>query len=168
MGDGDIGLVEVLLLDILYEKRDVDAYGAGFDATWLLALQAAGGFQHGLVLGEAEGDLVEVLGAHLGVLLAGLLAFFCLGHGGFNGRGQIALVSALGGGYAVAAGIGSLELAGGLVEVYEVAVELGTVDAAELHVVAHTYAAGAAHAGAVDHHAVEAHDGGEVVFLGGQ
>ena len=68
----------------------------------------------------------------------------------------------------VAACIGGLELAGGLVEVDQVAVELGAVDAAELDLVAHADAAGAAHAGAVDHHAVEADDGGQVVFLGGQ
>ena len=120
------------------------------------------------MLGEAEGDLVEVLGANLGVLLARFLALLGFRHCGFDGGRQIAVVSAFGGGYAVAACVGGLELAGGLVEVHQMAVELGTVDAAELHLVADTYAAGAAHAGAVDHHAVEAHDGGQVVLFGGE
>ena len=72
MADGDISLVEVLLLDILYEARDVDAHGACLHAARLLALQAAVGLHQGLVLGEAEGDFVEVLGTHLGILLARL------------------------------------------------------------------------------------------------
>ena len=168
VGDGDIGLVEVLFLDVLYELRYVDTHGAGLDAARLFALQAAAGLDEGLVLGEAEGDLVEVVGAHGGVLLAWLLALLGFGHGGLHGRGQIALVAALRGGYAVAPCVGGLQLACCLVEVHEMAVELRAVHAAELHLVAYAHAAGAAHAGAVDHHAVEADDGGQVVFLGGE
>ena len=50
-----------------------------------------------------------------------------------------------------------------VVEVDQVAVEVGAVDAGELHLVADLDAAAAAHAGAVDHHRVQADDGADAV-----
>ena len=120
------------------------------------------------MLGEAEGDLVEVVGTDFGVLFTGFLTLLCFCHSALHGGCQVALVAFGGSGDAVATSVGGLELAGGLVEVHQMAVEFGSVDAAELHLVTYAYTAGAAHTGAVDHHAVEAHDGGQVVFLCGE
>ncbi len=161
--DGDVCLVEVLFLDILYETRNVDAHGTGLHAARLLALQAAVGLRDGLALRQSEAHLVEVPCPHLGLLLGRLLS--SRSQGLLHGRGQIARVAALRGGNAVAAGIRSLQLARRLVEVHQVAVELRTVHAAELHLVANPHAAGAAHTRAVHHHAVQAHDGRQVVLL---
>ena len=54
VAEGDVGLVEVFLLDVLDEEGNVDAHGAGFDAAGLFALQTAVGLEDGLALGEAE------------------------------------------------------------------------------------------------------------------
>ena len=56
--------------------------------------------------------------------------------------------------------------AGELVEVDQVTVELGAVDAGELDLAAHRHAAAAAHAGAVDHERVERDDGLDAVGAG--
>ena len=64
--------------------------------------------------------------------------------------------------------VGTSKAFHGLVEVDEVAVELGSVDTGELHLVSDSDTAGTAHAGAVNHHGVKRHHGGKVILLGKQ
>jgi hypothetical protein len=59
-------------------------------------------------------------------------------------------------------------LASKLIPVHLVAVELGAVDADKTRLPAHLDAAGAAHAGAVDHDRVQADDGRHAKGLGGE
>jgi hypothetical protein len=54
-----------------------------------------------------------------------------------------------------------------LVEIHQVAVEIGAVHAGELHLPAHRDAARSAHAGAVYHDGIEAHHGGDAERPGG-
>jgi hypothetical protein len=70
--------------DELDEPRDVHVHRARRNARGLLADQATRGLELGLFLAVAEGDLVEIGGPDLGVLL---------GHGGAigtRGRGHFA------------------------------------------------------------------------------
>ena len=146
------------------EVGNLDAHRALGDAHRFLAVQTAACLGHGLLGSEAEGDFVEVGGTHSGVLFTWLLTLDGRGDGG----AEVAAVSIVlvDGGYTVAALVGAFQTACSLFEVDKMSVEFGTVDASELHLVAHGHAAGSAHAGAVNHHAVHAHDGLEAKLLG--
>ena len=76
-GDDLIGGLEVALDHLGNEFGDPHIHGAAFHALGILAVQAAAGFGHGHLGGIAQGNLSEVPGTDLGVLL---------GHGGFGKR----------------------------------------------------------------------------------
>ena len=65
---------EVALDYAVDEAGDVDVYRASADAERFLAVQAAGGFGDGGVLGVAQGDFVKILDALEGLLFGHRLA----------------------------------------------------------------------------------------------
>ena len=69
----------------LDEAGDVDLDRAAVDALGVLAVEAALGFEHGELLGQAEVDFGEVVGALVGGLLGHLLAGDLHAFGGFMG-----------------------------------------------------------------------------------
>ena len=177
--------------DLHEEGRDVNAHGAAVDAGGVLAHDAAGGFELGLLGGEPQAHLVEVAHPQLGRLAGHLLAGDLHLLAGLDGlEGEVlpvqvgdGLIEVLGvvhgarGGHAAdlavlgAAGVLLLGLVPVLphaqhVEVHLVAVEVGAVEAGELDLATHAHATAAAHAGAVHHDGVEAHQGEDVVGLG--
>ena len=104
---------------------------------------------------------VEVVGSPGGVLLLGVLAgCFGTAEGGLfkglvYGGGKVAVVVGGIGGYAVFLFVGTGEVASCFVIVNVVSVKEGAVHAGEADFAVHGYAAGTAHASAVDLHAVE-------------
>ncbi len=150
---------EAALAKLQDEAGDVDVDRAAGDAGRGLALQAAIGLGHGHLGGVAQGDLLEVVPAHarvlgghrhphpgLGAGLSELAAFFLVA---LAGQPLLAVVGR--------------QAREQNVEVNLVGVELGAVDAGELHLALDVDPAAAAHPGAVDHDRVEADDGLDVV-----
>jgi hypothetical protein len=141
----------------------VDIHGAGADALGFLALDAALRFQKGELLGEAEIDFLEVAAAPERFLLRHALPGDL--HPLFGRDLRFHDGSAADKAFSFGAGgVGALlEFAVGLqtvreqVEIDLVPVEFGAVHAGELPFSADIDAAPAAHARAVDHDGVEAH-----------
>ncbi len=70
-----IGTLEIMLIDLLDELRDLHVDGAAAHAGMVLAVEAAGSLIQGLLLGIAESHLQEVFVADVGILGGHLVLF---------------------------------------------------------------------------------------------
>ena len=68
VGDDVVGRLEVPLGHLGDELGYADVHGAASHAGLVLAVEAAGGLLHGHLLGVAQGDLLEVVVADVGIL----------------------------------------------------------------------------------------------------
>ena len=160
------GAIQVPHDQVTNETWNVDRHRAAGNTGGLPALDAALRFLQGILEAKAEVDLLEIGGA---------LDRVALGHGDLR-RSQLRqlLVAALffleqglleiADVRVIRIGLGLLALepllAGDqLLEVDLMAVEIGSLHASETHLPVDGNAAGAAHAGAVDHDRVEGHHG---------
>ena len=66
--DDLIGALVILLTDFSDKTRDIDGYGTLSHTGFIFTIQAAGSFIQSLLFGIAEGHLIEVMVADLGVL----------------------------------------------------------------------------------------------------
>ena len=123
-------------------------------------------------MADASGNLVEVVDSVFWFLFGGVGALFhsqlLSTHLFVDSGGKVADVTVLACGDTEFLCVGTSQTFHGLVEVDQMTVELGAVDARELHLAANCDAASTAHAGTVDHHGVERDNGRQVVLLGEQ
>jgi hypothetical protein len=190
-----IGSLEILVLNGGDKAGDVDAHGAAGDAARLLAAQTAVGFVQGAFQVEPQRHFLEVVAPLFGRLMrhGNALrrdALEVLGKAR-TGRGRHRFRKLAGGARLAAGNLHGLEagelggfvavaIHGGLlfaletflaerelVEIHQVAVEIGAVHAGEFHFAAHRDAARSAHARAVHHDGIEAHHGGDAERPGG-
>ena len=152
-----VGAAIVLVADLLNEAGNVDGNGTRRHAFRFGTHQAPFAFEQRVFQPEAECDFVKIMGAfdrvldrHLGAVLRNI-SYRLLSH--LHSRllpvvRSLLLITAK-----------PLQTPHEIVEIDLVRIEFGPVDAGELDVVADSYAAPAAHAGAVDHDRIHADDG---------